>query len=156
MALRPRKNKVAPLSSSTPEPLSRELTAEEKAAHGSDDRRPVPGVLFSDLLDGERHVMRPGIDFGPVAGQVVDWVENAVQPDLVPGESPVLSWVNADPHIHTGGKFYVIQEGWSMAAIRLKALADVLDIDVEVTQVNHRDSAGDLVHVEYIFQKKEI
>lgn len=133
-------------------PGSREFRPEDRVPK---DRFSWPDSCFSSMLDGERHSLKLGIDFGPASGQVEEWIPRQVQPDLIPGESPVMNWLNVDPHNHNRGRHYVVQEGWSMAAVRLKCLADVLDLDVDVKQVNRRSPSGELLRTEYIFQMKD-
>lgn len=107
-------------------------------------------LTSEEILDGEEHALRPGVDFGPAAGKVVDWVEAAIQPDLVPGESPVMKWVNVDPVGNDVSKFWSITEGWAVAASNLSKIAEVLGEPVECAQENYRDKQGEILRTEWV------
>jgi hypothetical protein len=111
-------------------------------------------IDFESLLDGEEHNLVPGVDFGPLAGRVVEWVPVAVQPKggLLPGESPVVNWVNS-PVPELG---WSVESGWAAAAVWLKALSDAYGVQASVYQIN-TPMTGDPARVQskrFVFQRR--
>lgn len=114
-------------------------------------------IIFEELTDGELHEFTPKVDFAPVAGKAIEYVELAVQPELLPSESPLVNWVNIDPHDKSLAA-YTVGAGWSALATRLSALANLYGLDVDVAQMNQRDQHDPekVIKTSYIFQLKEI
>lgn len=113
-----------------------------------------PTDILGEIWDGERWTFQPQEDFDIPNVFIKGWVEEIVQERSGdPYETPSLNWVPALQQLPSLADR--IEHGWSALAVRLRMTAELLGLSANVAQENHRNTAGDLLRVEYVFQVKE-
>lgn len=110
--------------------------------------------LLGDIWDGERWSFVPQQDFDVPTMFISGWVEETVAVNSGdPYETPSLNYLLKSSGLPSLSDR--AEHGWSAFALRLRAMAELMDIPADIVQENVRNKAGDLLETRYVFQAKE-